>query len=226
MAHHRIGVSPASFQDLTGIRYGRLVVIKRGPNGKSGMTKWECRCDCGKTTIVFGAALRGGDTKSCGCLHAEWSAKYHTIHGKCGTVEHQIWKSIIGRCENANSTSFPRYGGRGIKICPEWRHDFAAFLAHVGPRPSPKHSIDRYPNNDGNYEPGNVRWATVREQSRNRRSNVLLTHNGITATVIEWAEITGFNHMSIRRRIYAGWSHSKALTTPMGPPCGRHRKSS
>jgi hypothetical protein len=94
-------------------------------------------------------------------------------HGLSGTPEHAAWGSARDRCTNPHSSSWANYGGRGIGMCPEWAASFEAFLAHIGPRPSPSHSLDRYPDNDGHYEPGNVRWATKREQDRNRRTTKL-----------------------------------------------------
>lgn len=118
---------------------------------------------------------------------------------------------MIARCENSSEQSFPLYGGRGIRVCAEWRHDFAAFFKHIGPRPSPTHSIDRIDVN-GNYEPGNVRWATPTEQARNKRTNSRLNAFGETLTLVEWSERTGINRGTIESRIKYGMSPEKALT--------------
>lgn len=127
-------------------------------------------------------------------------------HGMSNTPEHDAWLRMIQRCENPKNIGFLDYGGRGISVCEEWRRSFTAFYAHVGPRPSPKHSIDRFPNNNGNYEPGNVRWATAKEQSLNRRSNICLTIGGVSKTIQEWSECSGVAEGTIRARARRGVS--------------------
>ncbi len=202
-----------NFIDLAGRVFGRLKVVSLSHKAASG-PYWECICSCGQITIVQGRKLRNAHTQSCGCQRRDSSRINHTTHGLSKLPEYKIWIGIIKRCENPNIEHWADYGGRGIAICHEWRNDFPAFLAYVGNRPSPKHSIDRYPNNDGNYEPGNVRWAIDVTQSRNKRSNHLLTLNGVTATLSEWSERTGINYGTLKDRIKCGWSHERALTTP------------
>ena len=152
---------------------------------------WQCRCDCGNIKELPGSCL--GHTQSCGCLSREQKLVRSRIHGEAGrqgvrSPEYWVWLRMIARCENENNPKYPDYGGRGIHICAEWRHDVAAFIRDVGRRPSTKHSIDRFPNNDGNYEPGNVRWATANEQAANRRStNRLITVDGEVICVAEMA---------------------------------------
>lgn len=152
------------YEDLTGRRYGKLEVLERAGNDSSRNARWLCRCDCGIQTTASGSALRSGK-KSCVCLLGE-------SHGESEpeTVEYRTWGTMIGRCYNPNAPQFKHYGGRGIRVSDEWRESYLAFLAHVGRRPSDKHSIDRI-NNDGNYEAGNVRWATSVEQNNNKRNN-------------------------------------------------------
>jgi hypothetical protein len=161
-----------TFIQETGNRYGRLLVLRRAadhvfPSGRVGVT-WICLCDCGKESISLARNLRSGSTRSCGCLAAEHSRTLTRTHGMSGTPEYRAWKGAIGRCENRSSPHYQDYGGRGIMVCEQWRHNFEAFFTDVGPRPSPDHSLDRI-DNDGNYEPGNCRWATKTEQSSNRR---------------------------------------------------------
>lgn len=132
-------------------------------------------------------------------------------HGMYKTPEYKVWKGAIDRCCNPKCKHFHLYGGRGISICEKWRHDFAAFIQDVGPRPSREHSLDRYPNNDGNYEPGNVRWATRSEQQRNTRDNVFLTKDGLTLTMVEWSEKLGLKYETIRFRHYRGWPDDEVL---------------
>jgi hypothetical protein len=154
--------------DMTNAKFGRLTVVQRDNNDARGQAKWRCLCACGVVVVVYGVNLRKGHTKSCGCLHDEVRVSAKTTHGGRDRPEYEIWSSMKKRCGNQNHHAYSRYGGRGIAVCVRWGADFAAFLADVGPRPSPKHSLDRI-NNDGNYEPGNVRWATASEQAKNRR---------------------------------------------------------
>lgn len=138
-------------------------------------------------------------------------------HGKTGTPEYYIWESMIGRCHNPANLDFHNYGGRGIVVCSLWRESFAAFLADVGPRPSPKYSIDRYPAQGGNYEPGNARWATWIEQARNRRTNRLVTlDSGETLPAVELADRIGMSPNVLNSRLYSGWSVSRAILRPVG----------
>lgn len=196
--------------DLTGLTFGRLYVLERAGSNKWGNALWRCKCSCGKETVVNNGNLRAGNTRSCGCLYRE-STYIHDLHG---TPEYHTWQSMNGRCHNPNNQSFDRYGGRGISVCDRWRYSFVNFLADMGKRPTPDHSIDRI-NNDGNYEPGNCHWATKSEQSRNTRSNRLLTHDGQTLTLTEWAEIKGINRTTLEGRLIRGWPVDRALTEPV-----------
>jgi hypothetical protein len=124
------------------------------------------------------------------------------------------WCGMIQRCEYAKAAGYARYGGRGIRVCDRWRHDFAAFLADMGPRPTPRHTVDRV-DNDGNYEPGNCRWATRTEQRNNIPGRLVwLTLNGETHTVTEWARLRGIDSFTLFRRVYRGWTPERALVTP------------
>lgn len=157
--------------DLTGKRFNRLTVIKF-----SGMRRhqavWECLCTCGMTFLALGSSLRGGHARSCGCLTLEGKRnnKFRT-HGMSHTPEFNCWRALQSRCYNPHNNRYYRYGARGIKVCARWRgkDGFANFFIDMGRKPTPKHSIDRFPNNDGDYEPGNCRWATNVQQWDNRR---------------------------------------------------------
>jgi hypothetical protein len=151
--------------------FSRLTVISREPNGPARMARWLCRCSCGTETIVTASNLRSGHTRSCGCLSFEVSNACNVTHGQTRgrerSPEYRAWQSMWYRCTNSNTVDWPNYGGRGIRVCPEWR-DFTVFLKHVGPRPASWMSLDRIDVN-GNYESGNVRWATPSQQRRNQR---------------------------------------------------------
>ena len=160
-------------KDLEGSRFGKLFVIALDHRDRSGKAKWLCKCDCGGTTVVDGYKLTNGETKSCGCLVHEKAWTYTFKHGgkKDGTHLYQTWKGIKARCLRPNCREYKWYGARGISIFPEWEKNYPAFrdyiLQNLGPRP-PELSLDRI-NNDGNYEPGNLRWATRSEQIKNSR---------------------------------------------------------
>jgi hypothetical protein len=131
---------------------------------------------------------------------------------------------MIRRCTNPDSTGYARYGGRGITVCDRWRESFANFLADMGPKPTPRHTIDRI-NNDGNYEPGNCRWATGKEQCRNTRRNRYIEHDGRRMTQVEWCEETGMIKATLCCRLKSGWSVAAALTTPVNHPVPRDGRS-
>ena len=158
-----------SLINLTGNRFGRLVVIER--QGRIGAhAAWRCACDCGNEAIVRGDHLRHGKTHSCRCLEKEMrdNGEIHLIHGGRNTRIYEIWTGMRKRCTNPNDHAFHNYGGRGISVCPEWA-DFAVFREWANANGySDKLSIDRV-NNDGNYEPSNCKWSTAKEQANNRR---------------------------------------------------------
>ena len=200
------------FIDLTGRRFSRLVVIERAENTKGGQARWLCRCDCGKGSTVRGTLLLSGHTVSCGCYHRETFT--NTKHGKRKSRIYRIWGAIKTRCYNPKATNFKAYGGRGVKICDEWRNDFKTFyewaMAHGY---TDDLTIDRIDVN-GNYEPSNCRWATRKEQDQNKRGVKSLTFQCKTHTLREWADITGIHPSAIKERLKRGWSIEKALTTP------------
>lgn len=174
------------FVDLSGQRFGRLTVLGRGkdvrfPSG--GMkVRWRCRCDCGGRFQVFAGALTKGETSSCGCLQKERASTSNKTHGQSGTAEHHAWHAMWSRCTNPNQACWKNYGGRGIRVHPRWK-SFEKFFSDVGPKPSPKHTLERR-NNARDYEPGNVYWATRREQNRNKRTTRFLTFKGQTLAFV------------------------------------------
>lgn len=178
----------------------------------------HCICECGNHTTVAIDRLYTGHTKSCGCAQRDAVIERnknsrHEVHGMARTSIYQTWANMVQRCENPKHPQFSMYGGRGITICDEW-HAFPAFYRDMGDPPTARHSLDRIDNSAG-YEPGNCRWATSRQQSRNIRTNHNLTHDGQTRCLAEWGEILGINPGTIRSRLRAGWSVAEALTTPV-----------
>lgn len=205
---------PSQIKDETGKRYGRWIVLgyagpRKTASGKRKSGAWLCLCDCGNESEVSGNLLRLGKSKSCGCLANDLTRARYTGHD---TVEYHIWHKMIDRCENPESTVYHRYGGRGISVCERW-HVYEDFLNDMGSRPSIKHSLDRI-NNDGDYEPSNCRWATIREQARNRSDNLRIEYQGITLTLVEWSEKTGIPQATIGYRLRMGWSVDDALSRP------------
>lgn len=205
--------------NLVGQTFTRLLVLSRAENvGKRRY--YLVRCECGATLSVASCHLRSGRTKSCGCLGAERRRAATTTHGHARkgqrTPEYRTWIDMIDRCERTTHVSYPHYGGRGIRVCQEWRASFERFLADVGHKPSATHSIERNDVN-GHYEPGNVRWATRREQHRNTRRSMKLTIDGRTAVLIDWAKESPASMETIRRRVLAGWPHKAAVFTPARP---------
>lgn len=203
------------FKDRTGHRFGRLIAIEfMGVFNKN--SKWKCVCDCGLEVVVWGMDLADGTTKSCGCLNGDLTAlrnRRTAEHNMSRTSTHLAWQAMLYRCTNPNSDCFHNYGGRGISVCDRWK-SFANFFDDMGVCP-PQRSIDRI-NNDGNYEPGNCRWATIKEQSNNRRTNRFMLLDGRRMTVAQWAEEMGICRETLYQRLSKGWSDQMALKTPQG----------
>lgn len=199
--------------DLTGQQYGRLSVMEHTGRDKRRNALWRCQCECGEIVIVRACDLKSGHTASCGCLNRERQRASATTHGETETRLYHIWEGMKSRCLNISDRSYKDYGGRGITVCAEWANSFEAFrdwaLAN-GYRDDL--TIDRK-ENDGPYNPDNCRWATAKQQGNNRRSNRLITHNGETHTLTQWAELTGIKRETLSQRLRNGWSVERALTT-------------
>ena len=196
----------ALFSDLTGKKFGEWEVVGWAEK-KYTEQFWLCKCSCGKEKVVRGASLKTGTSKSCGCKGHDWCR----THGMEGTSIYNTWAGMLQRCNNKNYHQFHHYGGRGITVCDEWRK-FETFYADMGGRPEGR-SLDRI-DNDGNYCKDNCRWATKKEQIRNRRTSTFLTYKGQTLSVSGWAEELGIKRKCLERRIRDGWPTEKALTTP------------
>lgn len=205
---HAIPSDPR-FQNLTGKKFSRLKVISYDGRLKPGIHLWKCRCQCGTIKIIRGGDLRLRQTRSCGCLKLEQSR----VHGASSKKSFSTWKAMMNRCYSNRNRFYHRYGGRGIIVCQRW-HNPNHFLSDMGDRPSPKHSIDRI-NNDGNYEPGNCRWATVSQQQRNKVNTLLIEYEGRKTPIIELSERFGIRWDTLRYRIRNGWRLEDALRRPV-----------
>jgi hypothetical protein len=194
--------------DVIGRRFDRAVVIKNEPSVRKHRYV-RCKCDCGKEFVSRLDALTRGITHSCGCYHKDVITK----HGMWESSEYSIWVGILQRCENPHHRAWKRYGGRGIRVSNTW-HSFEQFYRDMGDKPQGK-TLDRI-NNDGDYSPDNCRWATCKEQSRNRDDNRTLTFNGETLCIAEWAERLGIRDGTLRERINRGWTTLDAITIPIG----------
>ncbi len=224
------------FIDLEGRTLGRWTVL--GFMGTVlGHRFWCCKCSCGTVRRVSGSSLLHPKepSTSCGCFRNEVFLSYRVKHGMAASPEYAIWTGIISRTTQSSIKQWHRYGGRGIIMCDRWRHDFPAFLASVGKRPTPKHSIERKDNDLGytcgecehcklNIWPMNCRWATCKEQSRNTRRNRFVTFNGITATIPEWSERTGISPSTIYQRLFKlKWPIEEALSQSVSFCNRKHR---
>jgi hypothetical protein len=212
--------------NLTGQKFNRLTVIEQRGFSPHGKSKWLCRCECGREIVANGSDLKSQQQKSCGCLNSEMTATRNRTHGDTGLDVFKNWSGMIQRCYNPNATGYVLYGGAGIRVCELLRSVPRNLILVIGEKPSPRHSIDRFPDNKGHYSCGkcseccrlglkkNIRWATSAEQNRNRRDTPLLTFNGETKCLLDWAKIAGLSAPGFSRRIKAG-------EDPFAPKRGR-----
>lgn len=210
----------ARAKDLSGLIFGRLAVL--GPVGRNSTGKllWVCRCECGNQSTVCGEHLRSGHTRSCGCLQRQVAADHLSeqsrTHGLSHLPVHRTWLGMKARCTDLNNDSYVDYGGRGITVCAEWMTSFEAFYDHVTALPhfgEDGRSLDRI-DNDRDYEPGNVQWATAEMQRRNQRRSVRISIDGETLTVADWAQRMGIRARTIRYRLAHGWLPRDAVLKP------------
>lgn len=204
-----------SMDELLGgvTRFGMLTfVAETTPAGV--MRRGLFRCDCGTEKPMGLHHIKHGRTVSCGCEAARRAASRFTKHGAYRTPAYKSWNAMMQRCHNEANESYPEYGGRGIRVCPEWHgaQGYHRFIAYVGERPR-GHTIDRIDNNLG-YQPGNVRWATVKAQQNNRRVSKPITFNGETMNARDWAARLGMGKNTVSERLRAGWTIERALTEP------------
>lgn len=215
------------FKDITGQRFGRLIVLHPShastlKSGKSSAIYWACQCRCGNLTVVSGHHLRLKRIKSCGCRRTELIARVNFKHGRSSRSHpqrylYELWLGIRSRILDSSNISYPTYGGAGVPMHEPWKTDSTGFikyvLSEIGERPSRGHSIDRIVNALG-YVPGNLRWRTPYEQNRNKTTNRMITANGETLCVTDWARRLGRTPQSISRRIdRLGWTPENAVTS-------------
>lgn len=207
--------------ELKNKRFGKWLVVEKDLNALPDRSRWICKCDCGFTKSVMTQNLINGQSQGCGKGVCAPALKHGGRMNR--TPEYAAWVCMKQRCLNPKSRNFKTWGGRGIKIHPEWINDFEKFLSHVGLRPSPKHSLDRI-GNEGNYEPGNVRWALPIVQQNNKRSSKIISHAGKTQSVAQWSRELGIHRNDILRRLKLGWSIKRALTEPSRGRFWKQRK--
>lgn len=199
-----------TFRDLTGQRFGRLVVLKESHKDRHHGYHWHVRCDCGTIKTTTGTGLKAGKINSCGCLFREKLFSRITKHGGTHTPEHRTWEAMKWRCLNPRNAAYKHYGGRGITICKRW-HKFENFLEDMGKKPSAKHSLDRIDNN-GNYEPGNCRWVTQAVQTRNTRRAIRLEVENIEMTLGVACRRYGISYTNISHKVRkSDYSHQEAF---------------
>lgn len=209
--------------DLTGQKFGRLIVQERTENDEYNHIMWLCLCDCDKQHKARGDQLKIKEIQSCGCLKMELISKLNLKHNHCkNRKESKIyltWRNMIQRCNNKNNPYYKDYGGRDkpIVVCYRWSNKnpkgFENFLKDIEEIPGGL-TLDRIDNN-GNYEPNNWRLATIKEQNRNKRNNYLIPFDGKELCITEWSDITGIKVRTIKIRLLSGWPIKKALTTPV-----------
>lgn len=199
--------------DKTGERYGRLIVIAQAPH-KGRRIAWLCRCDCGRDAVVVSHRLRARGTKSCGCAKIMPPIQKPKAYATRRDPTHRCWRKMIERCDKSYSTNFEYYGGRGIKVCDRWKSDFRNFLFDMGPRPSAFYSIDRYPNPDGDYEPGNCRWATQQQQVDNQKKTIWVIVDGERITLREACRRTGLKFHTAYGRLKSGCDIDAIMAAP------------
>lgn len=201
-----------NFIDMTGKRVGTLLILKRadGPTSRKNRIRWCYRCDCGWEGEANGHSLRHGQKTCPSCIKRTHG---HTV-SYTPSSEYSSYRGMIQRCYDAKSIGYARYGGRGIQVCERWLASFENFIDDIGLKPAPRMSIERE-NNDGNYEPGNCRWASFKEQNRNKSTNRIVEFKGRKMPLVEAIELSGLSPSAVEARIHEGWDMERALTQPV-----------
>lgn len=205
---------------LAGQRFGRLLVKRFFDRTFSGLKRWKCVCDCGRSHIACGSNLKNGNTKSCGCLRSEITAersRKRITHGQSYTAIYAVYRGMIARCYYSGAGSYCYYGGRGIRVCARWRgaKGFVNFTMDMGERPSDKYSIERKQLHK-NYSPANCYWATAEQQAQNKRNTVHAVVDGERMSLRKACRLRGMVYDCALQRVWRGWSIERALNTPIG----------
>lgn len=205
------------FKDITGQRFGRLVAVAPSEQPQY----WNCKCDCGQDCLGHGSNMRYGKVKSCGCISREqcagWAAtRVRHGHARKGqhSSEYRSWSSMLRRCSESDKKHRELYARRGIQVCKRWRNSFDNFLADMGPKPTPEHTIERKDNNKG-YDLGNCCWATKLEQQNNRRVTVFVTYRDRTLALSDWSRELGIKYGTLYTRLRFGWPMERVFTEPV-----------
>ena len=203
----------AKFMDLTDQRFSKLIVISRAVNNTRN-TRWNCKCDCGRKCVVTACNLRNGHTKSCGCVRALTMGNTFRTHGRTESQSYRTWCGIKARCYKPSASNYYLYGARGVTVCDRWLQSFENFYADMGDPPTKKHSIDRKDNSLG-YSPDNCKWSTQIEQANNKGTNVIVTFNGKTQTLAEWARELNLTRSALAYRLKTWPSTERIFLTPL-----------
>lgn len=195
--------------DITGKRFGKLLVIRRSDKrNSSNDVLWECTCDCGNIKLATSGALRHGRTKACGCMMG------NPTHKDWGKSIRNIWLGMMARCYKENSTNYHYYGAKGILVCKEW-HFYEVFKKWAFENGYIQGLTIERKNNKKGYNPKNCKWATYKEQNNNRSTNRFVTIDGVRKTLVQWSEVSGISQYRIRRRLESGWNAKDAVYLPI-----------
>lgn len=201
--------------DITGKKYGMLTVIRRAENAPKGISRWECKCDCGNIIIVRGGNLKNGNVKSCGCLKSIFN-KSRSAHGMSNTRLYQTWINMKARCYRKTHPAYKNYGARGIKVCDKWRNSFKTFAEwSLANGYTDDLTIERI-DNDRDYEPDNCKWICFGEQAENRRTNLNITYHNETHNLSEWCKLFNMDYNLVYNRIHKNkWDFERAISEPV-----------